>query len=313
MSALLAIARHSFLEVVRQPVHGVVVVVTLVTYAVSPRLAMFSLGGELSLLKDFGSSTLLLSGWVLACLGASHVVRREIETHTTLTLLAKPVSRETFLAGKFLGVSLAVTLSVYLFLLALLLTARQGPVLSPRFEFDWPVLAGGLGAFLIALLGAVLRSYVWGRSFTSSLTGLTAVTLTAGFALAAAFDAHWTPQPFGAGFDFDLARAAVLSLCSLIVLVAFAISVSVWIGSGGTFFLTALLFLVGLSVSSLPEPWRTGLTLVPDFQVFWVGDLFYLEGGSLPISYLGGSCMYALVYVLAFLTLGGIAFRIRSL
>ena len=58
-------------------------ILTFALYALSPFLVMFSFRGEANqLLMDSGVSTLLLSGWVLACLGASNVVRREIEEQT---------------------------------------------------------------------------------------------------------------------------------------------------------------------------------------------------------------------------------------
>ena len=97
-SPFLAVARNTFFEVIRQPAFAVVFVVTLASYAASPGLAILTLGDEAQLLKDFGLSTLLLSGFVLTCLAAGNVVRREIDERTTLTLLAKPISRDIFVA-----------------------------------------------------------------------------------------------------------------------------------------------------------------------------------------------------------------------
>ncbi|MCZ6794300.1 MAG: hypothetical protein O7J95_11875 [Planctomycetota bacterium] len=312
--SLLAMASITLTEVLRQPAFGIVVLVTLFTYALSPLFALFSLGAESSVLKDFGTSTLLLSGWVLTCLAASHVVRREIELRTTLTLLSKPISRELFLMAKFLGVVGAVALAIYVFTLALLLAARQGPLgAHPGLSVDWPVLVGGPGAVLLALLVAGLRNFLGGHSFSSSSIGLSAVFLSAGVLLAACFDPGWAPQALAGGFDPRLVAAALLSFLALVVLGGFAVSVSVWIGRGGTFALTAALFVAGLSLTSLSPAARLGLLVVPEFQFFWIGELFYLPEGELPAGHLASCAGYAAGYVVFYLALGSWGFRHKGL
>ena len=56
-----------------------------------------------------------------------------------------------------------------------------------------------------------------------------------------------------------------------------------------------------------------GSFLFPDFQIFWVGDLFYRSGATLSGAYVLNSAIYALFYVLVFLSLGSWAFRRKSL
>ncbi len=311
---LLAIARNTFVEVLRIPAFGIVVILTLALYALSPFLVMFSFRGEANqILMDSGVSTLLLSGWVLACLGASNVVRREIEERTTLILLSKPVSRDVFLVAKFLGVFGSLTLVSYLFTLALMLAARQQPATSVNHPTDWPVVVGGLGGLFAAILGAGLRNYFSGRPFSSSFIGIAAITLTAGFLLAACFDRDWQLQSFADGFNPLLIKASLLSLCAVAVLASFAVSVSVWLSSGGSFVSTALLFLAGLWAVSFSESWKIGLFFVPNFQVFWVGEVFYHAEPALPLNYLALSFCYAVAFVAAFLAVGGWALRRKGL
>lgn len=59
---------------------------------------------EARFVMDFGLAVLNLAGAVLAVAAATQAVGGEIEHRTALTLLAKPVSRAAFLAGKGLGV-----------------------------------------------------------------------------------------------------------------------------------------------------------------------------------------------------------------
>jgi len=301
----LAIARQTFLEVVRQPVHCVVVLATLGAYALSPHIALFSLREEGRLLDEFGTSTVLLAGWALTCLAASGVVRREIETRTALTLLSKPVSRGAFLAGKFLGVAGFLGLATWTFTVALLLVDRRGPVAfgAP----DLPVAAAGFGGFAAGLLAAVARHHRGGRPFSSSLLGSLAVTLTCGWAAAGFFAPDGTLQTFGQGYDPLIAASALLAFLAVAILAAFAVSISAWTGRGGTFVVTGFFFVAGLAVGSLPPPaapWRALLFWIPDLALFWTGDLFYTDGAGVPPLDILLATVTAALYSGAFLALG---------
>lgn len=310
----LALARAAFLESLRLPAFGVVVIATLAGYALSPFLSMVSFRGESgSTIEDFGTSMLLVSGWVLVCLSAGTVVRREIDQRTVLLVLSKPVSRPAFLLAKFAGVLAAVGVAVLLFTLALLLAARQPSCAHSHHAHsravDAPVLVGGLGALLVALLGAGALNWRGGRSFSASVSLLSVLTLSVAFLLAAAFDAEWHPQPFGAGFEPLIIGAAGVSLLALSIVAAFAVTASVWIGRGGAFVLTALLLLGGLWVGSLPPLWRRLLWIVPDFRLFWTGEVFYLQEPGWSAAYLGSCAVYAAAYAAAYLAVGCLALR----
>lgn len=314
ITPLLAIARNTYLDAIRIPAFGLVVMGTLAAYALSPLLAMFSLRGEANqLLKDFGVSTLLLAGWVLTCLASSHVVRREIDERTTLVVLSKPVSRGLFLTAKFAGVAAAVLQSSYLFTLALLLAARQQPATSVHHPTDWPVLVGGLGGLLSGAALAGVRNFLKGRSFSSSLVCITTPTLTAGFLLALFFDRHWQFQVVAGGFDPLIPLAVILSLGALMILAAFSVATSVWLSPGGTFAGSALFFLAGLSVAALPDGWRRLLFFLPDFQIFWVGEVFYRSDPRLPPGFIALSLGYAALYAAAYLAAGSWLLRRRPL
>ena len=303
---LMAVSKASFFEVIRQPVHLLVTIGTLALFALSPRLAMFALREELSLMKDFGVSMLLLSALVQATFAASNIVRREIETRTTLMLFAKPVSRELFLTGKFLGVLGAVGLSVLLYTIALLLAARQGPPTSVRHPTDWPVVVCGFGAFLASVGWSLWRFARLGRPIGSTFHLVASVSLGLGWVVAAFFGKAWELQAFGEGFDSQIARAAFMSFCGLTVLIAFAVSVSVWIGRGGTFVVTIALFLIGLR-------WSGAMIVLTDFRLFWAGNLFFSRDASLPTYHLAQIAVYAMVQGAAYLLVGCFLLRRKGL
>lgn len=83
--------------------------------------------GELSpfeqakLLLDLGQASIFLGGSLIALFLGNGLISREIERRTIYVILSKPVGRGEFLVGKILGLSL--TLSIALFVMAGLLTA----------------------------------------------------------------------------------------------------------------------------------------------------------------------------------------------
>ena len=122
----LTIAGNAFRETLRQPVFCVVLGVAILATALSPTFAMFTLMEGEKLVQDMGLSTMLLAGLLLAVLSASHVVTEEIRGRTALMVVARPVSRASFVLGKFLGVALAQVVAAYLLTLVLVMTIRIG-------------------------------------------------------------------------------------------------------------------------------------------------------------------------------------------
>ena len=107
MTGLLAIARNAFVEMVRQPIYGVLIFLTFVVLVLDLPLSSWTMGDELAqyqrtdqkMLVNMGLSTLLLSGLFVSAFGAAGVVSREIRDRTILTVVAKPVPRAVVVLG----------------------------------------------------------------------------------------------------------------------------------------------------------------------------------------------------------------------
>lgn len=297
---LLAIARVTFEEVVRQPMYGTIVLLTLIAFALSPALAMFSFEDDVKLLKDFGSSTILLAGLFLAALGASSGVASDLESGTAATVLSKPAGRGTFLAGRFLGLAFALALAVFLFSLALLLAEREGPPTKAGGRgLDGPVVAGGLGGALLALLSGAWASLRSGKPPGGTAVKAGAFTLTAGFLLAAFLDPAWRPQRPFAGFDLVLAEACLLAFAGVVLLGAIAALLAAVLRRGVLPGLL-ILFFSGLLLEDALGGWCP----LPAFGVFSVGEVFYAPAPGLPLLYLASAGAYASAYGGACLALG---------
>ena len=83
----LAIAINTFVETIRQPIYGVLLLATFAMLILNVSLAGFTLEDDNKLLLDLGLSTLMLSGLFLSAFSATGVLTREIENKTVLTAL----------------------------------------------------------------------------------------------------------------------------------------------------------------------------------------------------------------------------------
>ncbi|MBI4601720.1 MAG: hypothetical protein HY721_07150 [Planctomycetes bacterium] len=289
ITAFTAIARAAFTELVRLPAYGLIVLGTLVALALSPSLALFSMG-EKSLLEDLGASTALLSGVLLAAFGVSAQIEKEIERRTLLVVFAKPVGRGAFLAAKLAGILLAVGLAVLLFTIEALLAVRIGPPVEAHALADGPALAGSLGALALGLAaGAALRRR--GEPYQVGALRAGSLALAGGFGLAACFDARWRPALLWE-IDLGLAGACALAFLGAALCGAVAVLIAVPLRRGALAG-TLAVFAVSLALGGIESPW---LGLVPDLRLFWVGDMFYGPASALPVRHVLEAGLYAACY-----------------
>lgn len=184
MTAVISLARHTFMDALRERAFLVLGIFALVMLAVSNLLSPLALGEGRRVTLDLGLGCIALFGLLLITLLGTRMVQKEIDRKTILVLLAKPIRREEFILGKFVGLvavvgvslvgmicllaavmalsghSLNATLAVagyYAFLelavmaaLAMLLTAFTSPVLSTFFLLGLFV-AGHLSTSLIEM------------------------------------------------------------------------------------------------------------------------------------------------------------------
>lgn len=101
------IAANTFLEAVRQKFFNSLLLIALALVASATFFQQFDFGtSELKFIADFGFGALFVFGSILAITATTQLFFNEIESRTALTMLAKPVHKFDFLAGKLLGVQL---------------------------------------------------------------------------------------------------------------------------------------------------------------------------------------------------------------
>jgi ABC-type transport system involved in multi-copper enzyme maturation permease subunit len=324
LAKLAAIAKTTFLETIRQPIYGVLLWVAAGLLMINPSLAGFTLEGnegDIKVVKDVGLATLLLYGLLASVFSAAGVITREIESHTVLTVISKPVNRAVFLAGKYLGVSGAVLLGYYFLCLVFLLSIRHGTMATAADRYDVPVLLFSGLAILLSLIAATFGNYVYGWHFSTALTTWVVPLGTLAFVLVLFISKEWTLQSPATDFgNMQLAYAVTMTFCGVLILTAFAVALATRFSQVITLLLCAAVYVLGLlSDYYLGRPAEAGgawlysvlYAAVPNFQFFWTGDAL-TQQQIIPAAQVGQVAAYSVTYSLAVLALGVTIFETRE-
>lgn len=334
---LLAIARNTFLESIRQPVVLVVCVAATILVVLSNPFSAWTMQEDQRMFVDIGLSTVFLATAVLAAFIATNVLSREIENRTVLTVVSKPVPRPVFIVGKFLGVSLSMVIALVFLGLVFALVEIHGTLQTVRDPLHMPVILFGGGALIAAIAGGSWMNYFYGRSFSAWALSLGVPFLGLAYLLSLFFDAEWNSVPLAKQFEPEVWKALFLMALATLVLNAVAIAASTRLGQVLT--LTAV---VGVFVLGLLSDWMLGRPLtdtsaaiaaagadasiglqlklaffstcraaLPNFQAFWLSDAL-TQKKAIPADYIAYTVPYTLAVVAALLSLATMLFQRRE-
>lgn len=191
MNQLLAIAKNTLLQTIRQPLFGIIVLATLGGLALAPSLTGWTLDDDNKLLRDIGLSTLLIQGLFLAAFAASSVIDTEIEEKTALTVVAKPVGRVVFVLGKYLGVLGAILVAHYLAGIAFYMALRHGVLQTASESSDLTVIFLGPGVMVLLAIAATTLNYIYDWRFLPTLLTLSLPFMTLSTAILLTVDRNW--------------------------------------------------------------------------------------------------------------------------
>ncbi|MFP4354206.1 MAG: hypothetical protein ACLFUJ_03700 [Phycisphaerae bacterium] len=331
-----AICSNTFIQTIRQPVYLVLLMITFLAMAIlvpQSNWTMGLTGGDFFrtdqiFLREMGLATLLVSGLLLAAFSASNVIGREIRDKTALTVVSKPISRLSFVMGKYVGVTMAVTLGFYLAMIAFLLAIRHGVMATATDILDMPVIVLSLTALGVAFLAALAGNYLFGWTFTSSMILALVVTSTIAAVTLGFVGKGWQIVDFGtdirAGgevwhpFAGGLIAGLVLTFLAVQILVAIAVASSARFGEVLTLLICLGMFAVGMihpflfgRHSQLAAARLFGW-LFPKLSYFDKLDAISNDK-PIPLAYLGYSAAYALLYITAVLSVGLAVFQTRQI
>ncbi len=163
-----AIALATYKSETAQPIFLLAVILTAVFLLVSIYAPYYTLGEDIKMLKDAGLNVLKVASIIVAIWGASTTVADEIEGKTALTVLSKPISRRSFVIGKFLGISWTVAL-MYLLLGLLFLAvvsyksvydAREMSKDAPTWEICYLEVMGTVPPLALSFLEAMVLAAI---------------------------------------------------------------------------------------------------------------------------------------------------------
>jgi Cu-processing system permease protein len=200
MSVVWCLALNTYREVVRDRILYGLLLFALMLIVLSLALGQLSFAEQARISTNFGLAAMHLSAVALAIFIGGHLIYKELERKTILTILVRPISRLQFLFGKALGLSLV------LFVMILGLMAVMSFVLyvlgsSP----SWMLLWIGVGLFFecLVLLG-------WTLFLSTFLKPLLAISCTVGLFLIG----HWQSS---LRFFADKADSGLLPVVATIV------------------------------------------------------------------------------------------------
>ena len=105
MPRLSAISLSTLKSEVAQPLFPLALSFGLFAIFIFVVIPYNTFGEDIKMLKDTGLTMIMILGILVSLWAASTSVAEEIEGRTALTVLSKPISRRSFIVGKFLGIA----------------------------------------------------------------------------------------------------------------------------------------------------------------------------------------------------------------
>src|SRR5437867_10705162 len=118
MRAVVAIAVNVFRESVRDKVLYNLVLFAVVMIGASYLIGQLTAGQDVKIIKDLGLAAISVFGLFIAVFIGIGLVSKEVERRTIYSLLSKPISRQQFIVGKYLGLVLTLLVNVAVMTLA---------------------------------------------------------------------------------------------------------------------------------------------------------------------------------------------------
>jgi len=316
------LALNCFVETIRQPIYGVILLATAILMVLNVSLAAFTLENDNKLLIDLGLSTLLLSGLFLSAFSAAGVLSREIENKTVLTVISKPIGRPLFILGKFAGLAAALAVAYYLSLLVFIMAVRHGVLQNSSDPWDAPVLTFGLVALTIGLVAAAFCNFFYNKHFSATAVAFLVPLMTLAVLLVGFFDEHWTVIPFGSNLvGGQVIVAAYLVLLAVLVTAAVALAASTRFGQLMTLVTCTIVLGLGVVTDYAFGQHAGSSTLaailyriVPNMGPFWVVDGLVAgsEETTVTLGYVGYVSLYGLLITSGILGLAVALFQKRE-
>lgn len=142
MTAIRLVAFAVYRESVRDRVPLTIVGFGVLLVAVSYLIGQLTAGQDLKIIKDLGLAAINVLGLFIAIFIGINLVAKEVERRSIYNLLSKPVTREQFLIGKYLGLVMTLAVNVGAMCAAFYAVMfYQDWIATPELRASWPAPA----------------------------------------------------------------------------------------------------------------------------------------------------------------------------
>ena len=138
LSHALSIAINTHLESVRSKVLYGCLAAALLLLTISSTFSSVTIGDEVRLVTDFGLALNSLICVIFLVISGSRLLAQELQRRTVFNLLSRPISRISFVVGKFLGLlATTTTISIILALMLWLYVSLLAGTWSADLWYAW--------------------------------------------------------------------------------------------------------------------------------------------------------------------------------
>jgi Cu-processing system permease protein len=185
MSVILALTRAGFREAIRNRVTvvvGVFAIALILMTSLVMNITIFSLD---RVVTDFGLGVMSVILLGLSVFMSVAMLSREIERRTVFLVVSRPLSRSTFVVGRYLG--MAVTLTLLLLAMSIIYATQ---IVAFKVPPNGAMVAAIVGLWLELLVLSAMG--VFFSSFSGPITSTVCV-------LSLYLIGHWTPELYALG------------------------------------------------------------------------------------------------------------------
>ncbi len=159
-----AVALATFKSETAQPVFLLLTIIGAIIIIMFLIIPCNTFGEDIKMMKKAGINLLLMAGILQATWAASTSIWEEIEGRTALTVLSKPLSRPSFIIGKFLGILWTLALLFITLGVLLLVVTAYKPIYDAReganIEASWQLCHSEMTRLLPGILLAFMETIV---------------------------------------------------------------------------------------------------------------------------------------------------------
>ncbi len=172
MRQILTIAYYTFLETVRGRLFYLVGIFSALLILIGSAFAEVTIGDPVKTTKDFGIFSISVFSAIFIAISGSQLLNKELERKTIYNILSRPISRDSYLIGKYFGIwgtasALVFSLGIALFCYCSLLSSKFE--LYIFISVSYLILEAAIVAALLVLCSSVF--------VTPLLTGITTLSI----------------------------------------------------------------------------------------------------------------------------------------